>query len=609
MFRRKRWQLNDSASPAESKPPSQPWDVPGTVKLPIFFLRLRFLVCLVVLALVFTVILVVLAVTNVFDGTEEQIPTVTVRNGTVEGVYLKGYDQDQYLGVPYAAAPVDDLRFRNPQPLAEGWGPESFKAREHQKACIGYTQGSLDQSEDCLYLNIVRTRTCQGGCPVVVWIHGGAYTSGSPTDPQYDMSFIAHQADRIGKPMIAVSIAYRLSVWGFLFSNQTIESGDTNMGLRDQRLALRWVQENIAAFGGDPSKITLMGESAGASSVGYHLTAYGGQDEKLFRAAIMQSGSPIFYGSINDIETQQILYDDLANQTGCGLALDSLRCLREQPFERIDGVVRNNATLWLSWNPAIDGDFIQNHTSTQLSEGAFVRVPILTGVNADEGTGFTPYGIYDDADFFYALTNKTYVQGVSEALATELGRIYADDLSQNIPATAGTYRPPYPQGNQWRRAATYFGDATFHANKRLTCQAWASHEVPAYCYLFDALPNASTEDIMGVAHFVEVPYVFYNLQGKGHEGGPRPFDHSGARYLELARLMCHSWVSFIDTMDPNGFRQDGGEFSDLEAWPRYGTDGRNFVFTAERPCRAELDDYRADGIALINEDPANTYNR
>jgi len=147
-------------------------------------------------------------------------------------------------------------------------------------------------AEDCLYLNVVRPAGYESGkLPVAFWIHGGGFYQGGGVDQRYNVSFMVQNSVNIGKPVIAVTINYRLSAWGFLSgSEELVDAGTLNLGLRDQRLALQWVQENIEAFGGDPDQVTIFGESAGAASVGFHLTAYSGRDDKLFRGAIMQSG-------------------------------------------------------------------------------------------------------------------------------------------------------------------------------------------------------------------------------------------------------------------------------------------------------------------------------
>jgi triacylglycerol lipase len=203
-----------------------------------------------------------------------------------------------------------------------------------------------------------------------------------------------------------VTLNYRLSAWGFLGSSQISGSGNTNLGLRDQRLALQWVQENIAAFGGDPEKVTIWGESAGAISVGYHLTAYGGRDDKLFRAGIMQSGGSIAAQAGNYTSTQAD-YDEIASKVGCSDVVDSLQCLREVPFEKLNAVLNGtDGTSDYSFWPMVDGDLIRNWGSIQLDEHAFVKVPIIAGTNTDEGTAFGPTGINTTAQWYEYLTSK-----------------------------------------------------------------------------------------------------------------------------------------------------------------------------------------------------------
>lgn len=192
-------------------------------------------------------------------------------------------------------------------------------------------------SEDCLYLNVIR--------PSWVVNEGGFYM-GPGVDQRYNMSFRIQNGDMIGESFIGVSINYRLSAWGFLNGQEVQDSGNANLGLRDQRLARQWVQENIGWFGGehgrrgkrwqttdcslgDPSKVTIFGESVGAVSVGMHLVAYGGRDDKLFRSAIMQSGSgsPVHYASLNDSSKSKPRYQSFLGATNCS----DLACLRTLP--------------------------------------------------------------------------------------------------------------------------------------------------------------------------------------------------------------------------------------------------------------------------------------
>jgi carboxylesterase type B len=181
------------------------------------------------------------------------VPTASVLNGTYTGVHSSSYGQDFFLGVPFAQPPVGDLRFRTPLPLNKTW-TSPRQATTYSAACVGYGGDDANYpalSEDCLYLNVVRPSGFTGrSLPVGFWIHGGGYYMGSSLDPRYNLSAIVQRSVAIGRPFIGVSINYRLSAWGFISSQEVLQSGQTNLGLRDQRIALQWVQENIAAFGG-----------------------------------------------------------------------------------------------------------------------------------------------------------------------------------------------------------------------------------------------------------------------------------------------------------------------------------------------------------------------
>lgn len=179
-----------------------------------------------------------------------------MKNGTYTGVYSPEYDQDYFLGMPYAQPPVDDLRFRNPQSVDTAWHG-ARAADEYSPACVGYgpSQIGYEMSEDCLYLNVVRPAGIgpEQDLPVIVWIHGGGFVQGSGVDLRYNMSFIVQQSQEMQQPILAVTLNYRLSAFGFL-QGYDVEGADPttggNWGIRDQRLALHWIQENIGAFGG-----------------------------------------------------------------------------------------------------------------------------------------------------------------------------------------------------------------------------------------------------------------------------------------------------------------------------------------------------------------------
>ena len=179
-------------------------------------------------------------------------PIVEIKNGTIEGIHSSQYNQDYFLGIPYAQPPIGDLRFRNPQPIKSPL-PAQFSAKQYSAACIGYgsDQWPYAISEDCLYLNIVRPSGYDGEqLPVAFWVHGGGLYQGSGIDQRYNLSAFVQKSVQLGKPIIGVSINYRLSMWGFINGDEVVDSGNANLGLKDQRLAMHWVQENIEAFGG-----------------------------------------------------------------------------------------------------------------------------------------------------------------------------------------------------------------------------------------------------------------------------------------------------------------------------------------------------------------------
>lgn len=213
----------------------------------------------------------ILVLSHLAASQNTSAPTAKVLNGTLFGFHNPTYNEDIFLGIPYSQPPVGDLRFRQAQPLNTSW--EGLKnATNYSPECIGYGSdtwvlGNII-SEDCLTLNVIKPAGVSpgAGLPVAVWIHGGGLTNGGSRDPRYNLSFIVEQSTLSRAPMIGVSINYRLHAWGFLFGEEVAAAGSDNIGFRDQRLALHWIQENIAAFGGDPTKVTIWGQSAGAGS-------------------------------------------------------------------------------------------------------------------------------------------------------------------------------------------------------------------------------------------------------------------------------------------------------------------------------------------------------
>ncbi|KAH6889677.1 Alpha/Beta hydrolase protein, partial [Thelonectria olida] len=546
-------------------------------------------------------------------GPSNKTPRVKIKNGTYEGVHSNGYNQDFFLGVPYALPPVGDLRFRNPRSLNESWAG-AHKVDQLSPECVGYgaSQMGYEVSEDCLYLNVIRPSGYENKkLPVAVWIHGGAFTQGGGSDLRYNLSFIVERSVQIGHPIIGVSINYRLSAWGFLNSKELFGSGESNMGLRDQRLSLHWIQENIAAFGGDPKKVTLWGQSAGGASVGAQILAFNGRNDHLFRGAVMESGGPVALNGESALSDE--LYGSLLKQTGCDTTSGALGCLRKLPFESLNAVI-NTTALSGSWWPKIDGDFVARHSSEQLADGSFVKVPIIVGANTDEGTSFAPKGINTTAGFRANLESSLDADFVTKILEA-----YPDKSNEAIlPNLAPNWNPPSDYGTQYRRVATYYGDKFMVASRRLTAQVWAKHNLPAYSYRFNAIPAWATY-LDGATHFVEVAFAMLNLEGVGYMPVRKPpFQGLAESYRDLARLMSGDWVKFVATGDPNGWKGRETSMSTLgkvvPAWPRYATRKRNeapknFLYNGNVTSSVELDNWRVEGIALINDASLDQYDR
>jgi len=413
------------------------------------------------------------------------------------------------------------------------------------------------------------------------------------------MSFMLQNSVNIGKPIIGVSINYRLSAWGFLGSDELIGEGVTNMGLRDQRLAMHWVQENIEAFGGDKSKVTIQGESAGAASVGAHLTAYNGRDDKLFRGAIMESGNPISYGEYNGSYSQP-LYNAIVKGVNCSQSFNTLACLRKVPYSTLNAFINGTKpSITSAFSPAIDGDFLQRYGSVQLAEGDFVKVPIIDGANSDEGTSFSPVGINSTAVIHNNLVAQYHAPS---AFADQLIAAYPDKAGYLVPVELpASYHPGAPFGAKYRTSAAISGDIVFIGPRRATVETWTRFGVPAYSYRFNAIPAGIPQDY-GVTHFQEVSFVFYNIQGVGYiPAAEPPFTGKPPSFAALSKQMDSAWISFVHDLDPG---TAGSQ------WPVYDLKKpMNFVWDANVTSYAEPDTWRAEGIKLINDNAAGIFHR
>ncbi|OLN85767.1 Lipase 4-like protein 3 [Colletotrichum chlorophyti] len=496
-------------------------------------------------------------------------PTVDLKNGSYYGVHSPSYNQDFFLGIPYAQPPVNELRFRGPQPLNSSWDG-TRNATEYSPQCFGYGSDTWVLgnyvSEDCLTINVVRPSgvAADAKLPVAVWIHGGGLTNGGSSDPRYNLSFIVEQSVRMNTPFIAASINYRLHAWGFLWSHEVESAGAGNLGFRDQHLALRWVNENIASFGGDPAKVTLWSESAGARSVATQMLAYDGRDDGLYRGAILQSGTGLEtdFGEVEPAtDVWQTYYDTIVNKTNCTAAADTLECLRGLPAWDLSDVL--NSTTSPSFNGMPDGDFLTAPRSQLINAGKFVRVPLLIGANTDEGTQFGAKGINTTAQWEANLRSG----GANNVTIAVLSALYPDIPRVGIPATLDG-RPTGDEaslGSMYKRAAAFGGDRAQHGPRRYWARSWAAANLTTYSYNFNVLVNGLTP-ADGAKHFQEVAFVFNNTDGVGYETAvaENPFQGKPETFNQLANIMSRMWVGFITKGDPN---EHGGATEAV--WPKY----------------------------------------
>ncbi|KAK1637683.1 Carboxylesterase [Colletotrichum phormii] len=503
----------------------------------------------------------------------QEAPQVQTRNGSYTGVHLPLLNQDYFLGMPFAQPPVQGpLRFSPPASLNTSW-TGSRDATQFGNICHGYGNDNnrlaalgFKISEDCLSINVVRpSNYTDQSLPVAVYIYGGGYFQGSSADPRLNFSSIIRDSVATEKPIIGVSFNYRLSAFGFLGGSELVAAGAANLGFRDQRLALHWLLvrastansslENIAAFGGDPTKVTIFGNSAGAGSVGAQLLAYNGRDDGLFRGAISQSGAPAGFSPFSpflDVAKSEEVYDNITVGAGCNTT-DKLDCLRNVPTDVLNAVVNSTATSGASYGLVFDGDFVADAPGSQLAKGNFVKVPYIIGHNTDEGSAFIPGNNFDNATFYSTSKIDTdeqfrgYIVSLkaNETVASRLFELYPQNATDQALAT-------YPDdlgaelGYQYKRAVTLAGDSNIIAPTRYTAQMWA-----AYNYRWDVIVSGLPRYI-GATHAKEIFFVFNDQSRDDYDVWPlldKPQSFSG-----LASIMAAAWASFVATGVPNSNR-------------------------------------------------------
>jgi para-nitrobenzyl esterase len=478
-------------------------------------------------------------------------------NGILEGVVSADGKVSMFKGIPYAAPPVGQLRWRAPQPVSPWTGVR--RATEFPPRCMQTPDMNFNDagpSEDCLYLNLwLPAEPAQSRLPVMVWIYGGGFAAGATSEPRQDGSNLSK------KGVIVVTMNYRLGIFGF-FSHPALDqdsghnsSGD--YGLLDQLAALQWVKDNIAVFGGDPTNVTIFGESAGSSSVSALMAsplAHG-----LFRRAIGESGS-FFRTSLQqrshaEIEKEAV---DFAKFT---LRADSLDKLRAIPaVEILQAASREGAP---GFGPTTDGYFLPESVEAIFAAGKQSHVPLLAGWNADEGSHREIFGDDEPTRENFALR----VRVLYDANADAVLKLY-----------------PAQNSAEAKRAAVELA-----SDRSIAFGMWKwmeihrkTGQVPVYRYQFDQrLPlGAGAKQSSGIEqtapHAGEIEFVFQTLSSKELQWRPEDY--------KVSELMASYWANFAKNGDPNG--------EGLQYWPTYTHDGNEVMHLSANPHVAR-DDHRA----------------
>jgi para-nitrobenzyl esterase len=466
--------------------------------------------------------------------------TIKTEYGLVEGTLENGVHI--YKGIPYAAPPVGDLRWRPPQP-AKKWDGV-LKADTYAPACpqanmkvLGYLNYGM--SEDCLYLNVWKPDTSVGKLPVMVWIHGGGFTLGSTSQSVTTGEQLAK------KGVIVVSMAYRLGLLGFLahpeLSAESENHVSGNYGLLDQIFALKWVQHNISAFGGDPDNVTLFGESAGGEAV--HLLSASPLAKGLFQKAISMSGGAFW--PVSDTRDRDCMLT-LRSAEAYGLeymrgkganSIAELRKLDSQEFV-------SDPDLSSGPLPVMDGYVIPDDLYRLYEKGNYSDVPVLLGTTSGEGTLF----ILKDKPGDYEQTTRQLYGPVADRLLERYPK-GTDDVT--LKSMANLFRD------------VYFGWYTY-TWARLQSKTGKS---PVFVYYFNP-----EQPISAVTFFVksrdayhgsDCAYVFDHLM-------QNPAIRYSGQDKQLSRTMVDYWINFAKNGDPNG--------SGLPEWPAFTGDNPRAIY-------------------------------
>lgn len=440
-----------------------------------------------------------------------------------------------YLGIPYAQAPLGKLRFQKPvphQPWSQTLDANDFGNCCNQFSLKGFPDADVwsanrPVSEDCLFLNIwVPHPQSSTPAPVLVWIHGGGFFTGTASLDMYNGASLAAIED-----LIVISVNYRLGILGFLALPPAVPG---NMGLLDQQLALRWVKENAAAFGGNPAQVTISGHSAGAASVGFHLLSPASQP--LFAQAGIQSGSVTAVWAWISPEEAKRRALALAEHLNCAKDNDTavVSCLQEKDIATFAAYelskLRSPMLLDLPFLPTTDGEFLPDEPRKLLDTGHMWAKPILTGVTSDESSTTVVFTFPEVDDGL--LSQEQLLKGVRMTV-----RGATEDVVQ---AVAQKYSEEVQGPARYRQAMVQFcSDYFFVCPVTEVASKMAESGNPVYVYSFTHHSLGSTwPSWIGAPHGAELPYLFGT---KSMLGANKTYTEAE---IALSRRMMRYWAEF-----------------------------------------------------------------
>jgi para-nitrobenzyl esterase len=488
----------------------------------------------------------------------EPLRTSQVRtpDGVLEGVVSADGKVRTFKGIPYAAPPVGNLRWKAPQPVqawngvrkATEYGPRCMQARIYDDM-IFHDAGP---SEDCLYLNLwMPAEPETKKLPVMVWIHGGGFQAGATSEPRQDGGNLSKRS------VLVVSMNYRMGIFGF-FSHTELdqESGHNasgNYGLLDQAAALQWVKKNIALFGGDPANVTIFGESAGSFSVSALMASPLAQG--LFQRAIGESGA--YFGTTLELLPQAKSEQAHLEFAKTALGVTSLEALRAKPASEL--LETSTKQHKVEFEPNIDGYFLAEDVYAAFAKGRQSRVPLLAGWNANEGD----FHAFFEKDEPNAKNYVTHARTAFGDKADAFLKVYPGETDAKAKSSAQDLT-----GDQFIAYSTW---------KWIEMHQATAH-TPIYRYQFDQAPPAADGSAGpgGAYHSAEIEFVFNVLPSKALPWSPAD--------KKLSDLMSVYWSNFAKTGDPNG--------AGLPPWPAFTKTDGNQVMHLRTDSRAEPEQHR-----------------